>query len=320
MRTAQGPLVSIIIPVYNAQCFVERCLVSCRTQTYRNIEVIMVNDGSTDHSEKICRKYAGADRRFRLACKKNSGPSRARNTGIRLSRGKYIMFADSDDWLAGDAVETFVGRAEEDGSDIVVSGFNRIINSIKIPMCNIRKNTVITREAYAENMAESPADFYYGVMWNKCYRSSIIKKHHIYCSPRFKWCEDFLFNLEYLKYTATVSTVSAHLYYYVKRADSICESQIRFARMIALKYELLSYYRNLYKSLNLYDANKLKINTFLFSYAHDTGEVEYRKARSLQKSGAKKTAGKAAARKSARRKTAERDALSAERGSGKSRP
>ncbi len=293
------PLVSIIIPVYNAQCYLERCLVALMRQTYRNLEIIMVDDGSTDHSPEICTKYLNRDNRFRLITQKNSGVSRARNKGIRMATGKYIMFSDSDDWFRSDAVRKFVERAESDGSDMVVSGFNRIINTVKIPMATIKRNSVMTREEFAGEMADSPADFYFGVLWNKCYRTSIIKGKHIYCSPRYRWCEDFLFNLEYMQYTRKISVINDHLYYYVKRLGSICESQIKFSTMIAFKMQLLGYYRALYKSINLYDDNKFKINSYLFAYAHDSGTNEYNQMIARQKmdsikkitAGRQKTAG-----------------------------
>lgn len=279
------PLVSIVIPVYNAQSFLERCLVSCRQQSYRNIEIIMVNDGSTDHSPELCRKYARMDRRFVFVSQKNAGVSSARNTGIRNARGVYITFADSDDWLYKNAVREYVNRIGEDGTDLAVAGFTRIINSVGIPMADIREDLMMTREYFAGCMADSPADFYYGVVWNKLYRTDIIKSHYICFSRRLKWCEDFLFNLDYLRYAKSVSTIRTPLYYYVKRSGSICESQLSCTKTLAMKYELLRYYRDLYKAMNLYDENKLKINGFLFAYAHDGGESEYRRLRIGQVTG-----------------------------------
>lgn len=281
-----SPLVSIIIPVYNAEAYVRRCLDSCAAQTYQAIEVIMVNDGSTDSSESICRSYADRDNRFVLVCQENKGVSEARNNGMLHAKGKYITFADSDDWLDSDAIKEYTDRAEEDKTDFVIAGFLRVINNVTIPMGDIKEDLLITREHFAECMADAPADFYYGVVWNKLYRTDIIREHHIYFSPRFKWCEDFLFNLEYLQYITNeycISTVRKPLYFYVKRIGSACESPMSYAKTLSLKYELLGYYRNLYKSINLYNDNKLKINTFLFAYAHDSGTIEYNRIRAKQK-------------------------------------
>lgn len=281
------PLVSIIIPIYNAQDYLERCLASCCNQSFHSIEVLMINDGSTDRSEEICRQFTRDDNRFKLINQKNDGVSRARNTGIKNAQGTYLTFADSDDWLDKDAVKEYVERIENDHTDLAIAGFYRVINTIQIPMEDIGENLIMTRKYFAGCMADSPADFYYGVVWNKMYRTEIIKAHHLFFSPRFKWCEDFLFNLEYLQYTEKISTLKEHLYYYVKRIGSVCESQLTYTRTISLKYELLCYYRNLYKSINIYNDNKLKINGFLFAYAHDSGETEYRKLHAEQISAAR---------------------------------
>ncbi|HAH61387.1 MAG TPA: glycosyl transferase family 2 [Treponema sp.] len=289
------PLVSIIIPVYNAEKYMNRCLDSCRAQTYGNIEVLMINDGSDDGSEEICRTYSRKDKRFITLSQENKGVSEARNNGIMHAKGKYITFADSDDWLAPDAVSEYVERAVEDKTDFVIAGFLRVINDVTIPMSDIKEDLLITREHFAECMADAPADFYYGVVWNKLYRAEIIKQHHIFFSPRFKWCEDFLFNLEYLQYITNeycISTIKKPLYFYVKRLGSACESPLSYTKTFSMKYELLGYYRNLYKSINLYNDNKLKINTFLFAYAHDGGLAEYNKIIAKKKRDEKKSISK----------------------------
>lgn len=289
------PLVSIIIPVYNAEKYMNRCLDSCSAQTYGNIEVLMINDGSDDCSEKICREYSQKDKRFITLSQENKGVSEARNNGIMHAKGKYITFADSDDWLAPDAVSEYVERAVEDKTDFVIAGFLRVINDVTIPMSDIKEDLLITREHFAECMADAPADFYYGVVWNKLYRAEIIKQHHIFFSPRFKWCEDFLFNLEYLQYITNeycISTIKKPLYFYVKRLGSACESPLSYTKTFSMKYELLGYYRNLYKSINLYNDNKLKINTFLFAYAHDGGLAEYNKIIAKKKRDEKKSMSK----------------------------
>jgi glycosyltransferase involved in cell wall biosynthesis len=289
------PLVSIIIPIYNAEKFMCRCLDSCSAQTYGNIEILMVNDGSSDESGNICEKYSQMDKRFITLSQENKGVSEARNNGIIHTKGKYITFADSDDWLAPDAISEYVERVTEDKTDFVIAGFLRVINDVTIPMSDIKEDLLITREHFAECMSDAPADFYYGVVWNKLYRTEIIVQHHIFFSPRFKWCEDFLFNLEYLQYITNeycISTIKKPLYFYVKRLGSTCESPLSYTKTFSMKYELLGYYRNLYKSINLYNDNKLKINTFLFAYAHDGGSAEYNKIIAKQKRAEKKAVNK----------------------------
>ena len=90
--------ISVIVPIYNAELYLEQCLESIKNQTYKNFEVIMIDDGSTDKSQEICKKFSNSDKRFKLICQKNSGVSAARNKGISEATGKYIYFCDSDDF------------------------------------------------------------------------------------------------------------------------------------------------------------------------------------------------------------------------------
>ncbi|WP_232299846.1 glycosyltransferase family 2 protein, partial [Leucobacter komagatae] len=116
---------SVIIPIYNVERFLRECLESVRVQSYPDIEVIMVNDGSPDGSEKIAREFAKKDRRFKLVTKKNAGLGAARNTGIRVATGKYITFLDSDDVVTADAYREMVMALNKSGSDFVVGGVER---------------------------------------------------------------------------------------------------------------------------------------------------------------------------------------------------
>ena len=99
-------LVSIIIPVYNTEKYLEECLDSVCSQTYKNLEIILINDGSTDNSEEICQKFKDMDQRIQIYTCFNSGPAFARNLGLSKAHGEYIMFVDSDDWILPELVDT----------------------------------------------------------------------------------------------------------------------------------------------------------------------------------------------------------------------
>ena len=117
------PSVSIIVPVYNAEKTLRRCLDSIRCQSWREIEVLLVNDGSTDGSRAICREYCERDKRFHLIDQeRNSGVADSRNRAIAAATGKYLQFADSDDWLRFDATERMAEAAEQSGCELVVAG------------------------------------------------------------------------------------------------------------------------------------------------------------------------------------------------------
>ena len=113
----EQPLVSIIVPIYNAQDHIARCVESIRRQTYRNLEILLLNDGSQDVSLEVCKMYANVDPRIVLIDKANSGVAATRNMGLREARGKYLQFVDADDTIQPYATELLVQRAEESGAE-----------------------------------------------------------------------------------------------------------------------------------------------------------------------------------------------------------
>ena len=121
----KGELISIIVPIYNVEKYLRQCLDSIMGQTYQNFECILINDGSPDHSADICREYVEKDSRFRYFEKENGGVSSARNLGIEHSKGQYITFIDSDDWVESDYVETLYGELIKENADIAVSTYKR---------------------------------------------------------------------------------------------------------------------------------------------------------------------------------------------------
>ena len=124
-------LVSLIIPIYNAQTYLRRCLTSAMEQTFQDMEIILVNDGSTDGSLDICREYEKKDPRFRVIDKENTGVSDSRNQAINAAHGIYLQFLDSDDWLTPDATEIFVHAALKYDCDLVITDFYRVDKSLR---------------------------------------------------------------------------------------------------------------------------------------------------------------------------------------------
>ena len=270
------PLVSIIVPVYNGEKTIERCLRSIQNQSYSNIEVLVVNDGSSDHTERIIRKYAQRDSRFRYIEKENTGVSDSRNVAMAEAKGDYFQFVDGDDWLVKQATEEFVNTALTYGCDMVISDFYRVCGRRIYTKGHIDAGPVITRMKYAEYMMEAPANFYYGVLWNKFFRADIIRTFALKCSTQLDWCEDFQFNLEYLQYVGKVGVIRKPLYYYVKTKGSLVDTQVNFQQSIRTKRILFDHYRDLYKAIDLYEENKLRIQMFYLSFAHDkTNKVKW---------------------------------------------
>lgn len=265
------PFVSLIIPLYNAEKYIRRCLDSAMQQTFSDMEIIVVNDGSEDSSLAICREYEKLDSRFRVIDKENTGVSDSRNRAIDLAQGEYLQFLDSDDWLAPDATESLVYAAKKYDYDLVIADFYRVDGAVFTEKQHIRERGLLTREQYAEYMMQEPADFYYGVLWNKLYRHSIIKDYQIRMNLELRWCEDFLFNLSYIRHAKRFTAIQTPIYYYMKRKGSIVSSDWKKANAVLLKFQLLKEYKALYQSMNLYEENKLRINAYVLAIAKDGG-------------------------------------------------
>ena len=172
------PTVTIIVPIYNAEKHLPRCIDSILSQEYTDFELLLVNDGSTDSSGDICDGYAEKDSRIQVIHKENTGVSDSRNLAIDRARGTYLQFLDSDDWITPDATKLFVGAAEEHRCDLVIADFYRVVGERLSQKGDIEEDSVMTREAFASHMMENPADFYYGVLWNKLYRREIVDRYH----------------------------------------------------------------------------------------------------------------------------------------------
>lgn len=265
----QQPMVSMILPIYNAQDFLDQCLSSIQAQTYPNFEVLMVNDGSQDDSGAICERFAKSDSRFILLQKTNSGVSDTRNLALEHAEGRYLQFLDSDDWLPPNSTESLLHSAESTGCDLCVGHFYRIAGDRIAKRGNIRGEKIFTRLDYAEEMMKAPANYYYGVLWNKLYRRSLIEAAHLRFDPQVKWGEDFLFNLQYLEHARLIATIPTPVYYYRKREDSLVNSDLSLRRTIAMKKDTFNAYKELYQKLDLYEVQKGRIYSYFLSAAVD---------------------------------------------------
>lgn len=266
------PLVSIIIPVYNAAVHLARCIESVRKQTYENLEIFLVNDGSRDTSGSICDMYGRVDPRICVIEKENSGVSDTRNIAISLARGKYIQFVDSDDYLAPDATRLLVERAEETDSDLVIAHYCRVEhdgeeNETRSTHGFLTRTDVMDQTEFARELMEEPASFYYGVLWNKLYRADIIHAQEIRCNEELQWSEDFLFNLQYIRYARRFTALPQPIYYYVKNEKSITHTQIDIKNVVSVKAQLFVYYKDLYTSIGLYENYRPQIFRYLIATA-----------------------------------------------------
>lgn len=267
-----APTVSIIVPVYNAEKTIGRCIDSILGQQYTDFELLLVDDGSKDGSGAICDSYALADSRVQVIHKENTGVSDTRNIGISRAAGVYLQFLDSDDWITPDATKLLVETARDHDCDLVISDFYRVVGERVSRKGDIDEDRVLTREEYAAHMMEQPADFYYGVLWNKLYRRDIVESHRLRMDPELSWCEDFMFNLEYIRHAQRFYALQVPIYYYVKTKGSLASQSLSISKTIRMKLMLFEYYNQFYKSVldeDEYEKSRLKVYRFLVDAAGD---------------------------------------------------
>lgn len=266
------PTVSIIVPVYNAEKYIRRCVDSILGQEYTDFELILANDGSTDSSGAICEEYAQKDARVHVIQKKNTGVSDTRNIAINQVIGTYLQFLDSDDWMTPDSTKLLVRAATEHNCDMVIADFYRVVGEKVSHKGSIENEGVLTKEEFAAEMMKNPADFYYGVLWNKLYRRDLIKKYNLRMDTTVSWCEDFLFNLEYLLHAEVFYALQTPIYYYVKTKGSLVSQSLSLSRTIKMKFMVFEYYNNFYKKLydeKDYEKKRLSVYRFFVDAAGD---------------------------------------------------
>ena len=244
-------LVSVIIPVYNVEKYIDRCIQSVVHQTHSNIEIILINDGSTDTSELLCRYWANRDSRIRFFSKENEGLGITRNMGIELATADYIMFVDSDDWIELTIVEKLLKRAIDDNADMVVC--NRYdykeSDGTKVVISNNFVNRIIYPDIEKEAIYQVTAS-----QWAKLFKKELFKKYDI--KQPAHYYEDAVTPV-LVALSKIVSYVDEPLYYYVvDRPGSITNDITSVSHMV----EYLKTLVYLFKKLSLFE----KYNKELF--------------------------------------------------------
>lgn len=211
-------LISIITPVYNSEKYLHRCIKSVINQDYKKIEMIIIDDGSTDKSGKICDEYRLSDKRVKVIHTKNKGPSAARNTGIENSKGEFIFFVDSDDSLEKDSLSLLIKSYNQHKADIIVGDFKKIKDDVSESGHSrfFSGSKILTKQEildYIKLYLKKPNRFpLFGYSWGRLFRSSIIKKNNISFDPDLRTHEDVAFNFIYLKYTNEIFFLKKAIY------------------------------------------------------------------------------------------------------------
>lgn len=189
------PKVSVVIPVYNTEKYLRQCLDSLQNQTLKDLEIICVDDGSTDGSLVVLKEYAGRDPRFRIISQMNQGPGAARNAGLDQASGEYLIFLDSDDWFEPDFLESMAARAEATGADVTVccsdefdTHSGQVLDGSWMLKLSLLPKSVFRPEEVAENLFQ----FTYGWPWDKLYRREYVLKEG-FRYPDFAISQDLVF-------------------------------------------------------------------------------------------------------------------------------
>lgn len=285
------PLVSIILPVYNAQSHLDRCLGSICAQQYEDLEIIVINDGSKDQSLPVCEEFRKKDSRILLVDKANSGVSDTRNLGLKLAGGKYVQFVDSDDYIAPDYTARLVEAAERSGADLVISPYTMVIPAgaskpeqvlekiqDDLGVMHVARPPetreygflpagVYDKDTFARRLMDKPASYFYSVLWNKLYRRDLLAAHDIRFTSEMRWAEDLVFNMQYIQYAEVFASIPQPGYYYVQNPQSICHTQINLSTIMQNRLQMIDYYKDLYTKLGLYEEVQTQLHASLLGLA-----------------------------------------------------
>lgn len=227
-------LVSIVIPVYNVEEYLRECLDSVIAQTYDNLEIICVNDGSPDNSIDILKEYANLDKRIKVIEIANQGLSKARNVGMAHCSGTYMMFLDSDDWIEKEAIEVAVRKMLVSGVDLVLWNYVKEYTNESRPVDVFKKDQVYDSLSFIQlhqqliglvgKQLRNPAHCdSISTAWGKLYKTNIIKDNNIsFVDTKIIGTEDLLFNAEYFNFCQSAAALPARFNHYRKQnSDSL---------------------------------------------------------------------------------------------------
>lgn len=239
------PLISVIVPVYNAEHFLEKCIASVINQTIDDLQIVLIDDGSTDKSGLICEQLAVTDKRVIVIHQKNLGVSAARNAGLQVATGKYIAFVDSDDILPEDSYENLLKCIKDEylamGRIQLISEDGKLLDS-----SYFRKNEISQGKFLKELFLERELP-YLGYPWDKLYFRNIIERYNLRFDENIKLNEDRLFVLSYLLHCKGVIFNENIVYYYCQRNKSVIFSTRRNATVTDGEMTVLISFREMQK-------------------------------------------------------------------------
>lgn len=218
-------LVSVIVPVYNGEQYLESCINSILNQSYTELQIIIINDGSQDNTSNIAKNIAKEDKRIIYINQKNKGVSYTRNRGIDLSKGEFIIFVDVDDTIEVNYVETLVNTMKKNSLDLVACGYMDISMYGNIKLNDFYKGkTILDKYEFINDIFKGVG----GTLWGKIFKKDLINKNNIRMKPNIFMCEDMIFVLEYAVKSNAFGAIEENLYNYNRKNENSISSKISF--------------------------------------------------------------------------------------------
>ena len=263
------PTVSVVIPEYNAEKTLRRMLDSVLGQTWQKMQVILVDDGSSDGTVVLAREAAEKDPRLTVIAGESLGVSATRNRALELCSGKYIRFVDADDTLPADSMERMVRRAEKDGSELVIGGYDQYFGEKRSFHNLAGRDDTVPCDGMMSHLCSHANSYFYGVLWNKLFLREIVERKHCRFQEDLTWGEDFAFVMDYLGSVKQVSFMKDSLYDYRRTAGSTSVRQVldcvkHPAENTRIKGELYRHLKDMYRKRGLYKKYRKRLWMYLF--------------------------------------------------------
>ena len=245
-------LISVIVPIYNVERYLRRCVESLRRQTYSHLEIILVDDGSPDGCPDICDEYIQLDNRIKVLHKKNDGLGYARNSGLEITTGQYVLFIDSDDWISDDHIENLYREMILNQAEMVLGSFTDVNKKGEVKRHHmmvregVYEKNEITEDILPQLIAGGIKDSQDVIIQSSCcmnlYCMHIIRENKLrFGSEKVAVAEDLLFNIDYLRCISRLTVLNEMGYFYYQNEESISRKfdRERFERTIAF-YEVIT--------------------------------------------------------------------------------
>lgn len=269
-------LVSIVIPLYNNEKEISTCIKSILLQSYSNYEIIVVDDGSTDKSNEVISGFCKNHSQIKYFYQNNKGVSQARNKGISICKGDFILFVDADDSIAPDFVENLISNYEDE-DDIVICGLTKVFKDLKLEKVSAPKVGSFSKKQILENFLFHQSKFgFYGFVCSKLIKTEIVKSNNIQFDENIKLAEDLDFFIQYYHYCKNFKLVSGNGYYYSQNPNSDSKKNVDYIQLISVYLKLKQMLADA-DCLNKDNYNILKHLFSEFKFAHFNEMKRFRK-------------------------------------------